>query len=322
MITIQDIAHFLEPSTMRLLVEGAGNTVIAGPAPLDKGAPGQVSFCGSTARQPGALLKVTRASLVIIDRTLAKNTGRDLIGAGVSALIESDNARLDFMRVLDHFFAPARPSGIAPSAVIAASARVAPDAYVGPHSSLGEGVEVGAGSVIHAGVQIYDRVRIGRNVTIHAGTVIGADGFGYERNPEGVLVKFPHVGGVVIEDDVEIGANTCIDRGSLGDTRVCQGARIDNLVHVAHNTVVGRHAAVIAHAMIGGSTQIGDFAWVAPSACLRDRITIGERAVVGLAAVVTKDVPDGVTVMGSPAREQESQKRLLGKLAKLSEAPE
>ncbi len=141
--------------------------------------------------------------------------------------------------------------------------------------------------------------------------MIGADGFGYERNEVGELEKFPHVGGVLIEDNVEIGANSCIDRGSLGDTRICQGARIDNLVHIAHNVYVGRHAVVIANAMVGGGTHIGDFAWVAPSACLRDRIKIGDKSLVGLASLVTKDVPNGETVLGCPARSLAKHKRLL-----------
>lgn len=316
MTTINAIARFLAPCPLRPLAEGADDREIQGPAPITEAGPNQVSFCGSTAKHPHELLEATTAGLLIVDRSLGVDD-KALTAAGVAAVIESDNARLDFMRVIKEFFSPPRPQGIAPSAVIAASARIAADAYVGPLCSIGDDVEVGAGTVIHAGVQIYDRVRIGSHVTIHAGCVIGADGFGYERNPEGELVKFPHVGGVVIEDGVEIGANTCIDRGTLGDTRVCEGARIDNLVHVAHNTVVGRHAAVIADAMIGGSTRIGDYAWIAPSACLRDRIEIGERAVVGLAAVVTKSVPPDTTVMGSPARDLKSQKRILAKLAKL-----
>jgi UDP-3-O-[3-hydroxymyristoyl] glucosamine N-acyltransferase len=316
MTTIEAIAEFLAPQPLRALAEGAEHRVIRGPAPITEAGVEQVSFCGSTAKKPEALLQATHAGLLIVDRALDRDD-KALTRAGVAAVIESENARLDFMRVIDRFFSPSRPRGIAPSVVIAESAQIADDAYVGPLCSIGENVEVGAGTVIHAGVHVYDRVRIGRNVTIHAGCVIGADGFGYERDADGVLVKFPHLGGVVIEDDVEIGANTCIDRGSLGDTHVCKGARIDNLVHVAHNTLVGRHAAVIADAMIGGSTRIGDYAWIAPSACLRDRIVIGERAVVGLASVVTKSVPAGRTVMGLPAREQKDQKRLLAKLAQL-----
>jgi UDP-3-O-[3-hydroxymyristoyl] glucosamine N-acyltransferase len=231
--------------------------------------------------------------------------------AGVEAVILCDNARLDFMRVIAHFFAKPRPIGIHPSAVIGRSSIIAPDAYIGPFCSIGENVEIGEGTVIFAGVHIYDGVRIGKKVTIHCGTVIGADGFGYERDEAGELEKFPQIGGVLIEDNVEIGANTCIDRGSLSDTRICEGARIDNLVHIAHNVYIGRHAVVIANAMIGGGTRVGDFAWIAPSACLRDRIIIGDKSFVGLASLVTKDVPNGEIVLGSPARSLAEQKRLL-----------
>lgn len=147
--------------------------------------------------------------------------------------------------------------------------------------------------------------------------MIGADGFGYQRNESGELEKFPHLGGVVIEDNVEIGSNTCIDRGTLGDTIIREGSKIDNLVHIAHNVIVGRHAIVIAHSMVGGSVRIGDYAWVSPSACLRDVISIGDRSTVGLGAVVVKDVPDGGTVMGTPARPAEEYKAYLKALEKI-----
>ncbi len=195
--------------------------------------------------------------------------------------------------------------------MIAPSSVIAPDVFIGPLCSIGEDVEIGEKTLIHAGVHVYEHVSIGRNVIVNSGTVIGADGFGYERNEEGKLEKFPHVGRVAIEDDVEIGSNSCIDRGTLGDTVICQGARIDNLVHVAHNVIVGKHASVIANVMIGGGTEIGEYAWIAPSVCLRDRIKIGDKSTVGLASVVTKDIPDDVTIMGSPAREVAKQKKLL-----------
>ncbi|MFA6455573.1 MAG: UDP-3-O-(3-hydroxymyristoyl)glucosamine N-acyltransferase, partial [Bacteroidota bacterium] len=149
---------------------------------------------------------------------------------------------------------------------------------------------------------IYDNVRIGKNVIIQAGAVIGGDGYGYSRNDKGEFEKFPHVGAVLIEDDVEIGANTCVDRGTLGNTIIREGAKIDNLVHIAHNVTVGKHAAVIAQSMIGGSTVIGDYGWIAPSASLMNGIKIGSKVTVGLGAVVTKNIPDGETWAGVPAQ--------------------
>lgn len=317
MITIISISDFLQAKHSLHWLSSKVDVVIKRPAPITEARAGDVSFCGSTAKNPEALLTKTYASLLILDRTIPLDETA-LSKAGVKAVIITKNARLDFIRVVKHFFDQSRPVGIHPSAVIAPSALIASNVYVGPLCTIGERVEIGERSVIFAGVHIYDRVQIGKNVTIHAGSVIGADGFGYERNEANELEKFPHVGGVLIEDDVEIGANTCIDRATLGDTRICQGACIDNLVHIAHNVRVGRHAVVIANAMIGGGTRIGDFAWVAPSACLRDRISIGDSSFVGLASLVTKDVPNGETVLGSPARRLEENKRLLAHWAAVS----
>lgn len=219
----------------------------------------------------------------------------------VTALI-TDNPRLAFMRAVDRFLSAPRPAaGIHPAATIDPSATIDPTATLAAGCVVGAGCTVGARSVLHANVVLYGNVRIGSDVTIHSGTVVGADGFGYERNDEGVFEKFPHIGGVVIEDDVEIGSNTSIDRGSLGDTLIRTGARIDNQCHISHNVEIGQHAAVIAQSMVGGSAKIGDYAWLAPAAIIMNQARVGVRAVVGLGAVVVKSVPDGETFMGSPA---------------------
>jgi UDP-3-O-[3-hydroxymyristoyl] glucosamine N-acyltransferase len=221
--------------------------------------------------------------------------------AGSNTLIFADNPRLAFIRAVAAFFVPQEPPGIHASAVISSGAVIDPSATIGPYVVVDDKCEVGAGSVIHSHVHLYPGVRVGCNVVVHSGTVIGADGFGYERNETGDLEKFPHLGGVIIEDNVEIGSNTSIDRGTLGDTRILTGARIDNQCHIAHNVTIGRCTAVIAQSMIGGSVQIGDYAWVAPSATILNQITIGEGATVGLGAVVVKTVPPRTTVMGVPA---------------------
>jgi UDP-3-O-[3-hydroxymyristoyl] glucosamine N-acyltransferase len=218
---------------------------------------------------------------------------------------------------VDAFFSPPPPRGIHATATIDPRAELGDDVYIGPGAYIGECV-IGAGSVIHGRAYLYSGTRLGRRVIVHAGAVLGADGFGYQRDENLEFAKFPHLGGVVVEDDVEIGANTCIDRGTLADTLIREGAKIDNLVHIAHNVVIGRHAAVIAHAMIGGSTRIGDYAWVAPCACVRDGLTIGDRATIGLGAVVVKDVAPGETVMGAPARDAAEYKALLARLRELS----
>ena len=316
MPSIGEIVTFLKAEDSLLqLVEEVHRTVIHRPAPIAEAVAGEVSFCGATARNPQQLLDRTRASLLIIDRGIAFDEKR-LAESGVQAVVLRDNARLDFMRVVDKFLARPRPQGIHRRAVISPLAKIASDVYIGPLCTVGE-AEIGGGTIIHAGVHIYDGVRIGRNVTIHSGCVIGADGFGFERNEAGELEKFPHIGGVVIEDDVEICALTHVARGTVGDTLIGQGTKIDAFVHVGHNIRIGKHCVIASQAMLGAD-MIGDLSWIAPSACLRDRIAIGSRVTVGLGAVVTKDVPDGTTVMGAPARPIEEQKRLLRRLSALA----
>lgn len=296
--TAQDVIALLEGEI--LSVFGDMRRSFRHPRSLSEADEQSLTFC----RNPDSALSSCPAA-VVITTTAAPDY------KGGATLIRVAEPRLAFIRVLQSLFAPVRPSGIHPSAIIDSTAQIATDVYVGAHAVVGRCL-IAAGCVIHAGVILYDNVRIGRNVTINSGTVIGADGFGYERNDAGEMEKFPHFGGVLIEDDVEIGSNTSIDRGTLGDTKLLQGAKIDNQVHIAHNVVVGRHAVVIAQAMIGGSVMIGDEAWIAPSACIRNGIRIGARATVGLGAVVVKDVPDGTTVMGSPARNAAEFKALTG----------
>lgn len=174
-------------------------------------------------------------------------------------------------------------------------------ASIGPFCVIGARCNIGARTVLNARVTLYSDVSIGSDVVVHSGTVIGSDGFGYERNDQGVLEKFPHLGGVVVEDDVEIGSNTSIDRGVLGNTVIRTGTRIDNQCHIAHNVDVGRHVAIIAQSMLGGSVQIGDCAWLAPAAIVINQAKIGTKATIGLGAVVTKNVDEAQLVMGAPA---------------------
>lgn len=216
-------------------------------------------------------------------------------------LIFVPNPKLTFLRIAEKYFTKKIEYGIHDSAVVNPDADISKECYIGPNSYIGKS-KIGDGSVIYGNCFIYDDVIIGKNVTIHAGTVIGAEGFGYQRNENGEFEKFPHIGGVIIEDNVDIGSNTSIDRGALGNTIIREGAKIDNLVHIAHNVIVGKHSAVIANAMIGGSTIIGNYCWVAPSASLRDQISIGNKTTVGMGAVATKNIPEEQVWTGSPAK--------------------
>jgi UDP-3-O-[3-hydroxymyristoyl] glucosamine N-acyltransferase len=171
-----------------------------------------------------------------------------------------------------------------------------PGAYVDAAAMIGPRTTVGAGAVIGA------NVTVGADCIIKPGAVIGQDGFGYTQEPDGSWTAKPHEYGVVIEDDVHIGANTCIDRGSWRNTTVQRGARIDNLVHVAHNAQIGRNVVLVAQAEVSGSAIVEDGAWIGPKACVMQRLTVGARALVGMGAVVLKDVPGDQTWAGNPAR--------------------
>jgi UDP-3-O-[3-hydroxymyristoyl] glucosamine N-acyltransferase len=217
------------------------------------------------------------------------------------ALIVVSNPRASTMKIISKFFVTKQKCGIHPTAYIHPNAIVHESCYIGPFSYIGQST-VGKNTVIHGNIHVYDNVNIGENVVIHSGTVIGADGFGFERDDDGSVIKFPHIGGVIIKNNVEIGANTCIDKGTLGNTIINNGVKIDNLVHIAHNVVIGENSFVIANSMVGGSTKIGKNVWVAPSVSLMNGISIGANVTVGMASLVTKSIPDGETWTGSPAK--------------------
>lgn len=276
-------------------VHGDPEREVIGVRSIDAAGPEHLTFAKASRH---ALMEATNAGAVVTDADLG--TVQALGNFDRITWVLTPTPRL-LTAELATSFLPPRPVGVHPTAVIDPSAQLAGDVGVGPLATIAEDVEIGSGSNIGAGVHIYRGVRIGAGVNVGAGTVIGSDGFGYERTDEG-WVKLPHLGTVIIGDEVEIGTNTCIDRGTFSDTTIEHGAKIDNLVHIAHNVRVGPNAMVIANTMVGGSTSIGAFTWIAPSTSLMNGITIGDNAMTGLGAVVLRDVPDGVTVIGVPAK--------------------
>lgn len=314
MTTIGDVLRIAERDGGRYIGDRRALDVhVTGARPISDAVEGDVAFVGSSARNPALLLANSRASLVIINEQFTDLIPQEIL----RAYIVVRNARATFLRVVRDLFLPARRPEIAPTARIHPSARVGKNCHIGDFCLIGADVTIGDDCTIHSAVQIFAGATIGNRVTIFSGTVIGADGFGYERNEFGELEKFPHIGSILIEDDVEIGSNTCIDRGTLGNTIIERGAKIDNLCHISHNVRIGQHSMVIANSMIGGSTVIGEKAWIAPSSSVRDGLTIGQGVTVGMGAVVTRSVPDGTVVAGSPAREIGQHRALMNEFAKL-----
>lgn len=251
-------------------------------------------------------------------------------------LIRVANPQLAFAQLLQTYFVvDRRRSGIDPQAHIAPDAVVSPEAYVGPFAYVGAGSQVLAGAQIHPGVVVgeacfvgeqtvlypnvtlYPETQVGARVIIHSGTVIGADGFGYVQH-EGTSVKVPQVGHVVIEDDVEIGANCTLDRGTIGPTIVRAGTKIDNLVHLAHNVEVGAHSVLAAQVGIAGSTKLGKRVMVGGQVGILPHVTLADYTQIGAQSGVSKSVKQpGKGLRGSPARDLNSQLKIEAALSQL-----
>lgn len=278
---------------------GDPNMAFSSPSTLWDAQTDAITFCvKDKVDEPISAIRASKASVIIAD----SHINFDGISFENKTVVVVEDPRETIIKILNQCF-PSKnmASGIHPTASIDKDATIHPSAHIGPNCVIGK-VSIQENTVIHANVVINDNVTIGKNVIIFPGCVIGYIGYGYYKDESGKLLNFPHFGGVTIGDDVEIGANTCVDRGTLGNTVIKNGAKIDNLCHIAHNVVVGENSMVIALAMIGGSTKLGEGSWIAPSATLRDGIKIGRNSLVGLGAVVTKDVPDGVIVVGNPAK--------------------
>jgi UDP-3-O-[3-hydroxymyristoyl] glucosamine N-acyltransferase len=194
-----------------------------------------------------------------------------------------------------------KKSGIDPLAFVSPTAKIGKDVYIAPFTYVGDNVEIGDGTHIFPNVTIYEGCRIGQRVTIHAGAVIGADGFGFAPNTEG-YAKIPQIGIVIIEDDVEIGANTCIDRSTMGQTIIHRGVKLDNLIQVAHNCEIGENTVMSAQSGMAGSTKIGAWCMVGGQAGFSGHITIADKTFVGAqSGVISNTKGNGEQLIGAPA---------------------
>jgi UDP-3-O-[3-hydroxymyristoyl] glucosamine N-acyltransferase len=289
-------------------LRGDGEVEISGVCGIEQAGPGDLTFLANP-RYAGHLA-ATRASAVILA------PGHE---APLPCLV-SDNPYLTFARAVAVLRPPARPlPGVHPSAQVDPGARLGPDVHVGalsvlgagvrlgartvvhPHVVLYEGVQVGEDCVLHSGVQVRERCRLGNRVVVQNGAVIGADGFGFARDGEGRYRKFPQVGIVVIEDDVEIGALTAIDRAALGETRVGRGTKLDNLVQIGHSVTIGEDTVLAGQVGVAGSTHIGRRVTLAGQVGVAGHLTIGDGVVATAQTGIPGSVEAGSVVSGYPA---------------------
>lgn len=326
-MTVSEIARKLSAELV-----GDGAAVIRGVAGVRDAAAGELAFVSQSRYAADAA--TTGASALIV--------ARDWTSPAPCPLLKVDKPERAFAEAA-RWFAPPDPTfppGVHSTAVVSPDARIGEGVHVGPLAVIEAGAVIGARSIIGAqcyvghGVRIGDDCRLfpqvsirehcvlGNRVWLHNGTVIGSDGFGYDVHPDGTRTKQPQIGIVVIEDDVEIGANVTVDRARFGKTRIGRGVKIDNLVQIAHNVIIGDHAVIVAQVGIAGSTHIGPKAILAGQAGVAGHLTVGAGAIVGAQAGVTKDVPPGAYVIGFPATPQKEAARQHGAVARLPELRE
>ena len=314
-------------------VEGNAECEIRRVAKIEEAGEGDISFVANP--KYAKHTETTRASALIVGKDL-KAEARALL-----SLLRVQDPYLSFLKVLVHFNPPADPlaPGVHPTAVIAKSATLAANVRVGAHVVIGErvivaneamichnvvlgdGVEVGERSLLYPNVTVYAGCRIGERVIIHSGTVIGSDGFGFAPRADGTFEKIPQTGIVVIEDDVEIGSNCSVDRATLGETRIKKGVKLDNLIQVAHNVVIGENTVSAAQAGISGSTKVGKQCMLGGQVGLTGHLEIADGTKIGAQSGVHRSVEKAnTTIFGSPAYPQREAFRIAGAMTLVPDA--
>jgi UDP-3-O-[3-hydroxymyristoyl] glucosamine N-acyltransferase len=296
----------MDALTLEALVEGFGEYKLAGDpftgsiskvGAIDDADSNTIVWVSSGRPDRYDLVGNTNASLIICDQSF------DLDNPscnGKSFVVVAD-PKLSYLRIITKFFVTAPTWGIHDTAVIDEQAVIHPNTYIGPYCVVGKAT-IGEGTVLHGHCFVYDNSLIGKNVVMHAHTVVGSDGFGFVWNDDKEVEKFPHIGRSVIEDDVELYPFSNVDRGALFETRIGKGTKIDHMTHIGHNSTVGKNTIITAGTVMCGGSQIGDNTWVGVNSIIKEKAKVGNNSLVGLGSIVTKDIPDGETWMGAPAR--------------------
>lgn len=316
--TVAGLARHLESRGVAVEVRGDASRVVGRLDALDRADGSTLTFVRSGSFV--AALEGSAAAAVVISRgAMPKGDAALTTAATLLVVPDADQAMVHLLEL----FAPAKAkpaAGVHPSAVVAAGTVIDASASVGPccvigagatigagavlvsHVSLGEGASIGARTVVHPGVCVADRCRVGADCIIHSTVTVGADGFGYVPAPGGKgLMKVPHIGHVEIEDQVEIGAGTCIDRGKFGPTVIGRGTKIDNLVQIAHNCRIGRCCILCGQVGLAGSVTLGDGVVLGARVGIADNVTIGAGAMLGANSATSTDLAGGEKYLGQPA---------------------
>jgi UDP-3-O-[3-hydroxymyristoyl] glucosamine N-acyltransferase LpxD len=278
-------------------IEGNNEKRIKGISSITGARSDDLSFCSYEGDKAVRLISQSNAGVIFCKKSL-----RGLVKPRQGAqLVFLDNPRFVFVNLANKLFEKKKMVGISRNAVISKTAKIGARCYVGDYTVIGEDCKIGNDTIIYDKVTLVGNCVIGDRCVIHSGVTLGDDGFAFERD-EGGLHRFPHFGRVIIGDDVEICANSHIARGSLSDTIIGDGTKIDSLVHISHNVVVGKNCEITAGAVIGGSARVGDSTWIGLNATVKDQIIVGNNVIVASGASVIHDVPSQDIVAGVPAK--------------------
>ena len=296
-IKVSQIIDFLNEEIIR--VDGFGyNEYIDNISDPESVNSKSLDWVNSTKTNKQEIVELSPAKVFVVDSEVKYS---ESLSSRKKTLIVVQNPRFVISKIASHFFIDTYKSGIHPSAIVDNEAIVDPTAYIGPGCIVGKAL-IGANTVLVANVTIYNNVKIGDRCLIQAGTVIGTDGLGCSRDENGVLSKFPHLGGVVMGNDIEVGANSQIARGSFSDTIIEDGCKLNGLCFIAHNCHLEKNVWITGNTMLCGSVRVGKNSTIFSSVTIRDQRKIGESVTIGMGSVVTKDVPAYEIWVGNPAK--------------------
>jgi len=279
-------------------IQGHQGIIIDGVASILEAIEKDLTFCSLEGEKAISTIAMSKAGIILCKKSLKGK----IYPRNGSQYIFVQDPKLVFTQFVNKARKDKRTAGIATNTIIDKTAKIGPDCYIGEFVKIGKNCQIGKNTIIHDRVTLVQDCIIGENCIIQPGATLGFDGFGFERHPSGRLEKFPQLKGLRIGNNVEIGANCTIARGSLIDTTIGSGTKLDSLVHIAHNTRIGENCQLTAGTIIGGSVTIGNSCWAGLNCTIKHKIKIGNNVLVAAGATVIRDVPDSDVVAGVPAR--------------------
>lgn len=296
-IKVKDIIDYLGQKVLHVYGE-VGERTVNNITNVERVNEQSLDWVNSAKENKQSIAQGSKAKVLLVDDAILPIQGK--------VLIRVNNPKLALAEIGNHFFVEKPVAGIHPTAIVHPEAKIGKDVTIGAYCVIGK-ASIGGHCVIDSNVRIYDSVVMGCHCVIKAGAVLGGAGFGYERDANGNKFRFPQIGSLIMGDYVEVGANTCIDRGALSDTIIGDYTKINNLCHIAHNNIIGKNVTITGCVNVSGGNVIDDDVWIAPNASLRGYIHLGKGSTLGMGAVATKDIPERETWIGNPARKLEKK---------------